>query len=431
MSEAPTVLEANRRQASTIQDREGQISVMPTVLHKNYLFVLGFYGIAAAVAIRAAAFLFSGNHPSRWAVVGLMLVFFALVASETQLTRRFRWYPYLYLALQTGLVLILSLLPTGLDFFVILYAPLSAQAMGFFSRPTGYWWIGGFTLLTAGAMIYSFDPIKGVPLLLIYGATFYWFGSYAAVTIQAEAARRESQALLAELQVSHRQLHELASQAEELAATEERNHLARELHDSVSQTIFSITLTAKAARTLLERDLELVASQLDHLQELAQEALTEMRSLIFHLRPTTVDEEGLVEALRKHVAALESHQGLTVALRVEGEKRLGRHQERRLFRIIQEALNNVSKHAQTDRAAVTLRMAGGRVWVQIEDQGRGFDPRAVGESGDHLGLVGMRERVERMGGVFTVESCPGEGTRIAVEVPEIQGDEPNGREEVA
>jgi signal transduction histidine kinase len=226
-------------------------------------------------------------------------------------------------------------------------------------------------------------------------------------------------------------LQELASQAEELAATEERNHLARELHDSVSQTIFSMTLTAKAARTLLERDLELVASQLDHLQELAQEALTEMRSLIFHLRPTTVDEEGLVEALRKHVAALESHQGLTVTLRVEGEKRLGRHQERRLFRIIQEALNNVSKHAQTDRAAVTLRIAGGRVWVQIEDQGRGFDPRAVGESGDHLGLVGMRERVERMGGVFTVESCPGEGTRIAVEVPEIQGDEPNGREEVA
>jgi len=214
---------------------------------------------------------------------------------------------------------------------------------------------------------------------------YLFAGSYVAFMRQAdsarqeaEAARQESQKLLTELQEAHRQLQAYAAQAEELAATKERNHLARELHDSVTQTIFSITLTAKSAGILLERDPAQAASQLEHLHELAQGALAEMRALIFELRPPAVEEEGLVSALRKHVAALKSRDGLTVELNVEGEQRLSGDQERRLFRIVQEALNNVVKYAQTDKAMVTLTMENGRVWLLIEDEGIGFDPATTG-----------------------------------------------------
>jgi signal transduction histidine kinase len=149
------------------------------------------------------------------------------------------------------------------------------------------------------------------------------------------------------LQQRLKELQEYATQAEELAAVQERNRLARELHDSLTQTIFSMTLTAETARILLERDPSQSAPHLTLLQELAQSALSEMRALIQQLRPSPVEEGGLVSALQQHLAALERREGLKVSLQVEGEGQLLRDQEEGLFRIVQEALNNVVKHAQT------------------------------------------------------------------------------------
>ena len=247
----------------------------------------------------------------------------------------------------------------------------------------------------------------------------YFFGSFATLTAQAEAARSE-------LQDAHEQLQEYAVQAEELAVAQERNRLARDLHDSVSQSIFSMTLTAESARILLERDPARAAPQLDRLQELAQGALGEMRSLIYQLRPTDAAKSGLVPAIRNHLSTLKSRDGLMVELHVEGEGRLPRDQEEGLLRIVQEALNNVSKHARTNRAVVTLRTVGGRASLLIEDHGKGFDPSFVGASEGHLGLASMRERAEIQGGTFGVESQPGEGTRIMVEVPHGEERQGNG-----
>jgi len=243
---------------------------------------------------------------------------------------------------------------------------------------------------------------------------------------EAEAARQEGQKLLTELQEAHRQLQLYAAQAEELAATKERNHLARALHDSVTQTIFSITLTAKSARMLLDKAPDQVATQLDHLQELAQGALAEMRALIFELRPPAVEEEGLVSALRKHLAALKSREGLEVDLQIEGERRLPGIQERRLFRIVQEALNNVVKYAQSDHAEITLTIADDRVLLLVEDKGIGFDPAAIEPGQEKMGLSSMRERAEMLGGTFQVDSQPGAGTRIKVEVPQVEREEADG-----
>jgi len=153
-------------------------------------------------------------------------------------------------------------------------------------------------------------------------------------------------------------LQAYAAQVEELTSVEERNRLDRELHDSVTQTIFSMTLTSESARIFLERDPAKAAVQLDRLQSLSKDALAEMRYLISQLRPKTVAEEGLIPALRRHIAERQDQDGLSVSLYLEGnddgEGHLPPDTEKALFRIVQDALNNVVKHAETDRAEVTL-----------------------------------------------------------------------------
>jgi signal transduction histidine kinase len=276
-------------------------------------------------------------------------------------------------------------------------------------------------------MILGLGWSVGLPLALINVVAYLFVASYVAVIRRLETARREaetaqqeSQTLLAELQEAHRELQVYAAQAEELAAAEERNRLARELHDSVTQTIFSITLTAESTRILLERDPTRVAAQLDRLLELSQSALAEMRSLISHLRPKTVAEEGLIPALRRHVAERGDRDGLSVTLHLEEHEeasRLPPETEEALFRIVQEALNNAVKHAQTDQAEVRLRLRDEAVSLLIEDSGVGFDPTRVSSGFSHLGLTSMRERAKALGGTIEIETQPGAGTRIYVEVP--------------
>ncbi len=228
------------------------------------------------------------------------------------------------------------------------------------------------------------------------------------------------QTRLDELQEAHRQLQEYAAQAGELATITERNRLARELHDSVTQTIFSMTLTTEAAHILLQRDPTQVTPQLNRLQELAQTALSEMRSLIQQLRLCPVENGRLVSALQKHLTSLEGADGLKVDFLVEGEGQLPADHEEGLFRITQEALNNVTKHAKTDRAAVTLRMMDGEVSLLVENQGVGFDSDRQPATSEGFGLTSMGERVEILGGTLRVRSSPGEGTTILVRLPHVK-----------
>lgn len=394
--------------------------------HRVVLFYLAFYLLISAVTLRALVTYFSTAHPLRWLAAGLLLAFAALLSSERWLTYRLRWYPSLYLTIQTALLFSLFLLPPYLDFFAALFIPLSAQAMLFFSRRNGLWWIGLFTLTTTIGLGYGLGWLNSIPFTLLFSSGYLFVGSYASVTAQAEAARQESHALLSELQTAHRQLQAYAAQAEELAIVQERNRLARELHDSVTQTIFSLTLTTKAARLLLEQDSARAAVQLDHLQELAQSALAEMRSLIFQLRPTPVEEMGLVPALRQHITALQTQHGLKVELHLEGESHLAPEQAACLFRIAQEALNNIVKHAHTDRATVTLKRVNGRLRLEIADQGVGFDPTWLPSGQETLGLTSMRERAEMMGGSLLVEAHPGAGVCLKVDMPLTERGQPHG-----
>ena len=156
----------------------------------------------------------------------------------------------------------------------------------------------------------------------------------------------------------------------------------------------------------------------DHLRELrdtAQEALREMRLLIFELRPPVLQEEGLVAALQARLEAVEGRAGLETEFKVEGADRLLPEIEEELYRIAQEALNNALKHAQARRITVSLRQIQRTVTLEIADDGIGFDPTTARKQGG-LGLRGMEERAAQLGGRLTVQSKPGEGTRVRVEV---------------
>ncbi|HET7727563.1 MAG TPA: GAF domain-containing protein [Candidatus Limnocylindrales bacterium] len=208
---------------------------------------------------------------------------------------------------------------------------------------------------------------------------------------------------------------DLRRQAAELASSEERSHLARELHDSVTQALFSMTLLSRSIEMLLTKDPAQVPAKLAALRDLQRDALAEMRALIFELRPGNVAENGLIGALRTHVAGLSGRIGLPVVLEGELPERPSLEVEDTLYRIAQEALHNVVKHAGAREVRIEIEQQPDAVRLVVRDDGRGFDPERV--PAGHLGLAGMRARAEKLGGRITVTSEPGRGTVVECVVP--------------
>ncbi|MFO7634147.1 MAG: GAF domain-containing sensor histidine kinase [Caldilinea sp.] len=208
----------------------------------------------------------------------------------------------------------------------------------------------------------------------------------------------------------------LQQQAEQLAVLAERQRLARDLHDSVTQSLYSVTLYANAAVLALAAGKhEITAGYLQELQETAQEGMRDMRLLIFQLHPPVLETEGLVAALQARLAAVEGRAGLQADLRVEEERRLPIEIEADLYWIAQEALNNVRKHAAARHVTVYLHFAVTTVSLEVVDDGVGFDPQGVPAEG-RGGLRTIAERTERIGGKLTYDSTLGRGTRVKVEV---------------
>lgn len=208
----------------------------------------------------------------------------------------------------------------------------------------------------------------------------------------------------------------LHGQARRLAAVEERQRLARELHDSISQSLYGISLGAQTARTLLERDPAAVAQPLDYVVELAQSGLAEMRALIFELRPESLESEGLVAALEKQAAAVRGRQRLAVDVTVCPEPEwLSLDEKEALYRIAQESMHNIVKHAQAGWIGLRLATTTETLILEIVDDGKGFD--SDGSFPGHLGLISMRERMTKIGGSLAIDSQPGSGTTIRAELP--------------
>jgi signal transduction histidine kinase len=233
--------------------------------------------------------------------------------------------------------------------------------------------------------------------------------NYYTLRYAALALAIANQAAIA---IENAQLYE---QAQELAAVEERQRLARELQDSVSQALYGISLGVHTARMQLDRDPKDLAESLDYVLELAEAALIEMRALIFELRPESLEADGLVTALTKQAAALQARQNIAVNTDLCAEPDLPLKVKQDLYRGAQEAFHNTVKHARASKIELRLHQTSEKVMLEVCDNGRGFD--ATASFPGHLGLHSMRERVKGFGGELQIESVPGQGTRIRASVP--------------
>jgi signal transduction histidine kinase len=218
----------------------------------------------------------------------------------------------------------------------------------------------------------------------------------------------------AAIAIENARLHE---RSRELSIVEERNRLARELHDSVTQRLFAVVLAAQSAGELLARADAAAGAELERVQALARGAMEELRSVVFELRPASLEAEGLGQALRKHVDVLRRVSGRAIELRVAAPPALGAGASGQVFRIAQEALQNALRHAGAERIEVRLEDGGGRLILSVADDGRGFDVAAPVMRGRRLGLTSMEERARELGGRLMLDSRPGEGTTVRLEVP--------------
>jgi signal transduction histidine kinase len=405
-----------------------------------FILYLGTYLLAISSIVRTIILFWDKDHIILIAV--LHGGYLALLISERAFIRRNRLVTYIYLVVQIAIIVKISFV-IHVDYWAGLIIPLVVQAMHNLPLRIGFSITGVLSVIMSYLMISGLGPERGLPLMLSNFSGYFLLAAGVAIIQEAVAARDESQKQQAELQLAHQQLQEYTERAEELAVLQERNRLARELHDAVTQTLFSASLIAEALPALWERDREMGQEHVAMLRQMSRGALAEMRTLLLELRPAAVVETSLEELLRQLGEAVAGREGVPVTVEVEGLCELPADLHVALYRIAQEALNNVVKHAKASQVAVSLRCtprlpspslhegegAGVKVELCIRDDGRGFDPDDV--SPEHMGLGIMRERAEAAGAQVGIDSQAGRGTQVTVIWPGDKGEQNNSSSSVS
>jgi NarL family two-component system sensor histidine kinase LiaS len=211
------------------------------------------------------------------------------------------------------------------------------------------------------------------------------------------------------------ELERLLQARGELASLEERNHLARDLHDSVKQQITAASFQLAAAAALLERDPPAAAASLAEAEKLNLAAGKELNAIIFELRPVALKPGGLEQSLRAYIEGWKRQNPVEVRLVVQATAQAGPQLEPELIRFVQEALSNVARHSQASQVEVALTAGPSELVLSIWDNGSGFEEGPETEAG--FGLHTMRERIQQAGGSFSLESQTGQGTRVTARIP--------------
>ncbi len=256
------------------------------------------------------------------------------------------------------------------------------------------------------------ESVMFVPLVI--GGTaagLLWMGSYGPGRVFTANEMRLAETIAVDLAAAIESAR-LSRQAQAAVAAEERSRLARDLHDAATQTIYAATLIAEALPELWARNPAEGQRNLVKLGQLVRGALAEMRTLLFELRPRTLETVGLSRLLEYLGNALTGRTRVPVEWDIRGEHELSADTSVALYRIAQEAFNNIAKHARPTRVRVTFRREAEEGILSIEDDGHGFDPASVG--GDKMGLQIMRERAQAIGAKLTIESAPGRGATVTV-----------------
>lgn len=263
--------------------RNQQVKLLQPPIRLGRIGYLAIY--LAFVAVLARTLTMEGIRPLLPMYLVAELIFLILYSLVLIAARLPGWVLHLYFAFQSALILWMISIYAEFDFLILLYLLLSAQVSLVFGERIRWVWVGFFVLLSGGSLMFYLGALRGLSLSLTTIAGEIVIPAYVIVYYENEVARRRSQTLLDELREKNQHLQLYAGQVEDLAALQERNRLARQLHDSVSQLVFSISLIARSAQLLLESDPSRLPEQLSHLQAMTGEALTQLRSLITRLRP--------------------------------------------------------------------------------------------------------------------------------------------------
>ena len=385
-----------------------------TTRRENIGFVAASYVLLVAAGVVGLRFEPPADVALRWLVV-ILLAAVAILQLFMPPGRSPSWRIHLYLAVHGALVTTLMFIQPGWTMYpVLLIAPIIWAILALPLRP-GVAWIGIYTLATAASFAVGISLSEGLIGLFLYGALYAFFGAFARAWAQADAARRESQGLLEQLREAHLQLQEHALRAEEMAVVEERNRLAREMHDTLGHRLTVASVQLEAAQRLCSTDPGRAESLVGTVREEVREALSELRATVATLRTPIEADLQLRSALRRLMDHFEEIAGVTVYRALPEEMpALPNAHRLALYRAAQEALTNIQKHAGASRVWLVLTATDETVALLVGDDGRGISLRP-GQTG--FGLQGLRERVEQLGGELHLEPRPGGGTQLSFRLP--------------
>jgi signal transduction histidine kinase len=257
--------------------------------------------------------------------------------------------------------------------------------------------------------------LSGLGSVLIYAAGYSFFGIFGSIMMQAQTERQKSQGLLEELQEAHHQLQDYVLRVEELAVAEERNRLAREMHDSLGHRLTVASVQLEGAQYLIPEDPQRAAQKVEVVRDQVQEALGELRQTVAQLREPLEASLSITQALQRLIASFEAASNLTVNVLLDEDiPPLPDSHRLALYRSAQEGLTNVQRHAKAHNVWLQLSYHAGVVCLLVSDDGIGL-PEGAEQAG--FGLRGMRERMGLVGGKLLFEPRPGGGTQLRVEVP--------------
>lgn len=338
------------------------------------------------------------------AVLGLCLLFGILFRLNLR-TAAFQQNPNIYFGAQTFILALIGLLGShSLDAFNFLFLLLAIYTALVLPGKQAAAWIAVYYLIV-GSIVFLTRGMEGMYAVLFYLITYVVCGFFGYALRQAELERDRNQQLVEELKTTQQRLRELA-------ILEERNRLARELHDSVKQQVFAISMQLSAARTTLSESDQAFPAVVEA-ERLAQQAGAELTTLINALRPPGLESRTLPVAIQEYAKEWSRQSKIGTEVQVNSTISLEEQTEQALFRVLQEALANVARHSQADWARVTLRNDDQQIELVIEDNGIGYDVEQIVKG---IGLDSMRERIEAVNGSLEVSSRSPRGTCVAARV---------------
>lgn len=389
------------------------MSQAPTTRREDLLTAIAGYLTLAAVA--AASLSTMRQAGERWEIAAGLLLAFGILLARMPKAGSPGWHSHLYLAVQGSLVAGLLAMQPSTGIFPILYFILSPQAMLLLPQRPAVLWIVAFILVAGGNIVITQGWSEGLIVLPVYAGGYFFFGIFAHALVRADTARRESQTLLAELQEAHRQLQEYAARVEELAVVEERNRLAREMHDTLGHRLTVASVQLEGAQRLIPQDPERAVGMVGTVREQAREALNELRRTVATLRAPIEAGLRLQGALKRLVSHFEEATDITVNLMLPEEMPdLPKEHRLALYRAAQEALTNVQKHADAEQVWLMLTVHDDAVALLVSDDGKGISLSAE-QAG--FGLRGLRERAAQLGGELHLDPRPGGGSQVQFSLP--------------